>query len=795
MPEKPGKKPTQTEQPKGMSDPTPKPTPTPHPEERDARGSESKSNMSLVVKIKGGKLRVYEPKLICEASWDGEFDIGFEALTVESCFVVESKLKFEKELCIRLYGYGLDYDSGQTIMGRRVAAHIGVGIYAIIGVNGEISIMAKIENVGDIKGGVMGNFWGVLVGVPSALPYAWYDPKDFGASIALNGKINAWAYVGPQLTLDILDFNLLTAQVWLGLEAEAVIKSSVGEDGTSLQLGVGADFVALFRAWLFNNPIKYYLVRLKLFEKTLQYETGKMVGGDSATSKTITPVIQVDGLCSYRDLLWGSVWYEDEIGIHPVANVPLNIIFWRNGMAAPVTIGIQTDSNGDFLYQFRGTDRLLPTDYVKLAIDHTVEDQGQTITYQVEMPEYMRPSIPFVPYILEADAFNDVVIGMVSPCKTDLPDYPEEEFYSGYVNINVYDENGKLIERARTYTEDGSFEIEFDDPDIISGGHMVRASLNFETDMSTSDYVNASIDSLDLIIDCLIDGVEASLVEEIQKSRPGQLGVFASNILVEGTVTNTKNKRPLEGNVAMSLGFLGSGWNGDIPLQVLYDTPDGSPDEDLILPRSEFKKELGKSTLGEQGRLITGIVIKIEYEGLIKRVLYEFTNNQADFENIVAGETNPVNKKIIEVIESKVHWPDIMISMGSSLMRVNGDFRAIDGRTNTSITMVGNELYVPIEAIVTALGGSVAYMNNKVTINLNNKSVVSSKDSQSITVNGKSSKMGAAAFMANDGTMMFPASFLSDTLGLTVEWDSDSGTLSIWSSANVANSAANKSSK
>lgn len=150
-----------------------------HPEERDARGSESKSNMSLVVKIKGGKLRVYEPKLICEASWDGEFDIGFEALTVESCFVVESKLKFEKELCIRLYGYGLDYDSGQTIMGRRVAAHIGVGIYAIIGVNGEISIMAKIENVGDIKGGVMGNFWGVLVGVPSALPYAWYDPKDF----------------------------------------------------------------------------------------------------------------------------------------------------------------------------------------------------------------------------------------------------------------------------------------------------------------------------------------------------------------------------------------------------------------------------------------------------------------------------------------------------------------------------------------------------------------------------------------------------------------------------------------
>lgn len=55
----------------------------------------------------------------------------------------------------------------------------------------------------------------------------------------------------------------------------------------------------------------------------------------------------------------------------------------------------------------------------------------------------------------------------------------------------------------------------------------------------------------------------------------------------------------------------------------------------------------------------------------------------------------------------------------------------------------------------------------------------------SIAVNGKKASMTKASFMADDGTMMFPVSFLSDTLGLTVEWSSDTKTLSIWS-GNVA---------
>ena len=822
-----GKKPVETEQPKGKNEPTQKPTPTPHPEDREAEGTSNSESLSIVVKLKGGKIRVYEPKLICEADWDGEFNLGFESMTVESNLVVESKIKFEKEMCVRIYGYGVDYDSGSEILGRRIAAHLGVGIYAVIGVNGEITITAKIESVGDIRGGVMGNFWGVLLGVPSALPYAWYDKKDFEAAILLNGKINAWAYVGPQLTLDVLDFNLLTAQVWLGLEAEAIIEGEASEEnGLSIQLDLSADFVALFRAWLFNNPIEKYILKFRIFEKTFQYKKGAMVGGDSVKDKIITPVIQVDGCCAHRDTLWGHVWYEDKLaGVTNVANIPIHIIHKRNGVTTDIQIN--TDSNGYFEYKFRGTDRLLPTDTISITIDHVVEDGDQTITYRASTLEPIYPSIPFGLFVIEADAFNDIVSGTVSPCKTPLPGYPEEENYEGYININIFDENGDILERKRVYASDGAFEAEFSDSELLSGGHKVMASFGFETGLVESSFVDVNLDNINLIVDCLVDGVDASLIDELQKGRIGQFGIIAKSIIAEGTVTNMRDGRPFEGDVYMSLDypFGGGSWEDHIPLDLNYDNiesylenksmfdniallaipkkdfddeidfelDDDYFDEDdfidddhfedimdsMLLPVSSFSREIDPEDLGELGSFISAITFEIEYEGLIKRVVFNFVYDDQD---IVAGQTNQADRKMTETIDSIVNWPDIMISMGQSQMRVNGRIRSIDGRGNTSIMMVDNEVFVPIEAVVKALGGSVSYdAKQKLTVKLSNKSIVCYNGETNIMANGKKAKMGAAPFMSDNGTMMFPESFLSEALDLTTEWSPDTNTLSVWS--------------
>ncbi|TAH74964.1 MAG: copper amine oxidase N-terminal domain-containing protein [Anaerolineaceae bacterium] len=821
MPSNPNKKPVETEQPKGKNEPTVKPTPTPHPENRDAKDTSNSGSLSIVVKLKGGKIRVYEPKLICEADWDGEFNLGFESMTVESSVLVESKIKFEKEMCVRIYGYGLDYDSGSEILGRRIAAHIGVGIYAVIGVNGEITITAKIETVGDIRGGVMGNFWGVLVGVPSALPYAWYDSEDFKAAILLNGKINAWAYVGPQLTLDVLDFNLLTAQVWLGLEAEAIIEGEASEEkGASLQLDLSADFVALFKAWLFNNPFEYYLLKLRIFEKTFQFKIGAMVGGDSVKNKEITPVIQVDGLCAHRDKIWGSIWYEDELaGVVGAANIPLNIEMNRNGTRT--TRRVNTDSLGNFEYEFTANYRLLPTDSISISIDHVVVDGDQTTTYRASTLKAMNPTIPFTPFILEADAFNDIVTGTISPCKTPLPGYPEEEYYDGDMKINVYDDDGELIASEWLAVNDGTFEYEFTDPDVLSGGHKVIAILDFEGASTDSGYVDTNLNNLDFIVECLIDGVDAKLISEIQRDRVGEYGIIVESITAEGNVTNLKNLQPYEGEVDIFIGypFGGEGWETSIPMDLDYEMLDLSKsdnsrtivsfgkfdnvvdideefdfdlgeefDEELtedmldrfLSPTSSFSYEADSDALGEMGRFVSRIIFAIEYEDITKSVTFEFAYKDPD---IVAGPTNPGEEAIFGDRESRVNWPDVMIAMGQSQMRVNGRMRTIDGRGNTSVMMVDNEVFVPIEAIVEALGGTVAYgSDQKLTIRLNNNSIVSYNGKSDISANGKKLNMKAAPFMTSNGTMMFPASFLSDNLGLTTEWSADTNTLSVWSS-------------
>ncbi len=808
-PSKPGSKVTETEQPKGKdNEPTKKPTPTPHPEEREeAAGTSNSESMSISVTLKGGNIRVYEPTLVCEADWDGEFDLGFRSMKVESEVTVESKITFEKEMCVRIYGYGVDYDSGTEILGRRIAAHIGVGIYAVIGVNGEITIAAKIEQVGEIDGGVTGNFWGFLLGVPSGWPYADYDKEKFETSILLNGKIHAWAYVGPQLTLDVLDFNLLTAQVWLGLEADALIQGEAStENGVSLQLDLSADFVTLFRAWLLNKPFEYYLLQLRIFEKTFQYQSGAMVGEDSAEEKEITPVIQVDGACAFRDTLWGSVWYEDELaGQTLLPNIPVIIKIIRDGRESVTQE--TTDMNGQFVFKPESNAGLRPTDKITISINHIITDDqtNKITTYKAQTLVPISPVIPFKPFVLEADGFNDIVSGTIStsvPC----PGYPDEVNYEGFLNVTVLDGDGTLIRRNQVFVSDGKFSTEFADTMDLSGGHTVYASINYEGAINASDFVDVNLNNLNLIVDCFADGTDASLIDDLYKDRTGTHGTMIENIYAEGTITNLKNRRPFEGNIHMWVGYPlgGGGWETDIPLDLhmrsltsssvsepvnmtvadinkptvglpkdLHPTgPDINITEDqlndLLLPVSTFSQELGTDVLGKKGRFVTGITFTIEHEGLIKQVIYRFDYDDPD---IVEGLNNPIDQFFNDEIHSKVNWPDVMMTVGQSQMRVNGVERTIDGRGNTSVMVVGGNVFVPVEAVVTALGGSVTYgSDQKLGIKLNKFSVDSWNGKTALTVNGDQKSMQMTPYMASNGTMMFPVSFLSENLGLRTEW-------------------------
>ena len=824
-------------QPKGK--PTASPTPTPHPEERDARDMESGETLSLSVVLKGGKIRVYEPTLVCKVDLDGDFDIGFKSMKVESELEVETKLAFEKELCVRIYGYGIDWDSGKKFMGKRVAVHIGVGIYAVIGVNGEITITAKIETVGTINGGVKGNFWPFLVGVPAGYPYIYYDSDKFETSISLDGKIHAWAYVGPQLTIDVLDFNLVTAQIWLGLEADAVIHGEASTEGNvSVQLGVSADFVALFRAWLFNKPFEYYLLRLRLFEKVFNWKTGQTIAEDSQENKEITPAIIVDGADAYTDTIWGSVWYMDKNNTKiNVAHTPVQIIIFHNNGSSDV-FQTTTDVNGQFVFR-QESPGLLATDTVKVKIDHSVQDGNKTIVYKAETMKPIIPSVPFVPFVLEADAFNDIVSGKVSP-SVPCPGHPSSDPYTGPLSI-IVEENGRVVARKDTNVTDGTFSVNFEDPMDLSGGRTAYASINYEGATIKSDQVEVNLDNLILNVDCLIGGIGGRDASKVGNP-PRVRGITVSDLYIEGTVTNLKNLKPYQGNVRIGVTFIREedafdrhidrkdeyetfGWGTSIPVQVhsavnrisSLNGPDdiivanldkpvlNSPGirqpsvQDInipeflttLLPYSTFKYEVPSDVFADPEMRVLSINIYIEHDGLTKSVSYNWNIQDFDIkpdtssesgQNILGGESNAIKQIYNEKLDSRINWPDVMLIVGNSQMRVNGVLTAIDGKKNQSVMVVDGNVFVPIEAVVKALGGSVTYgTGQKLGITLNNITAECTGGSKSLKVNGIAKTMTQAPFMTSGGTMMLPVSFLSDNLGLKTEWSPETGTLSIWS--------------
>lgn len=400
-----------------------------------------------------------------------------------------------------------------------------------------------------------------------------------------------------------------------------------------------------------------------------------------------------------------------------------------------------------------------------------------------------------------------------------MPGYPEEEYYDGDLKINVYDNDGELIESEWLSVNDGSFEYVFTDPEVLSGGHKVMAIIEFEGASTDSGYVDANIDSLDFIVECLIDDVPGELISDLQKDRIGEHGILIESIKAEGAVTNLKNLLPYMGEVTiyMDYPFGAGGWETSIPMDLIYDTNDFSKydnsssiisfgqfdydidfnEEDgfdfydrldidipedmldsLLLPTSSFSFESSPDILGNSGRFVQRVIFEIEYEGIIKTVIYEFSYKDPD---IIAGPTNPGEEAIYGDRESRVNWPDIMLSFGQSQMMVNGRMRSIDGRANTSVMVVGDDVFFPVEAVVKALGGTVTYgSNQKLTIRLNNKSIVCYNGNRSITSNGRKTKMEVAPFMTSNGTMMFPISFLSKNLGMTTEWSKDTNTLSVW---------------
>ncbi|NPV92380.1 MAG: hypothetical protein HPY50_16570 [Firmicutes bacterium] len=115
---------------------------------------------------------------------------------------------------------------------------------------------------------------------------------------------------------------------------------------------------------------------------------------------------------------------------------------------------------------------------------------------------------------------------------------------------------------------------------------------------------------------------------------------------------------------------------------------------------------------------------------------------------------------------------DTVLQIGSPSMTVNGETREIDPGKNTAPVIVGGRTLLPIRAVIEAYGGTVEWDGTarKVTVVCNGKTIELWIDSLNTKVNGESKTTEVAPQIINERTML-PLRFISENLGLSVDWD------------------------
>jgi mannitol/fructose-specific phosphotransferase system IIA component (Ntr-type) len=124
----------------------------------------------------------------------------------------------------------------------------------------------------------------------------------------------------------------------------------------------------------------------------------------------------------------------------------------------------------------------------------------------------------------------------------------------------------------------------------------------------------------------------------------------------------------------------------------------------------------------------------------------------------------------------------IVLTIGSPRMFVRGVAQDIDPGYQTQPVINNGRTFVPIKAIIEALGGTVAWnpANQQVAINLNNTSMVFSIGSTNATINGSATALDQAPYISSTSRTMLPLRFIMEQLGgHTVNWDSNNRTITI----------------
>jgi len=117
----------------------------------------------------------------------------------------------------------------------------------------------------------------------------------------------------------------------------------------------------------------------------------------------------------------------------------------------------------------------------------------------------------------------------------------------------------------------------------------------------------------------------------------------------------------------------------------------------------------------------------------------------------------------------------VVLNIDRPNMMVNGVEKKIDSENEVTPVLISDTTFVPIRAIIEALGGKVEWNEDeqKVTVYLNDKQVELWLDKNNVIANGTEMYTKVAPTSINGRTML-PLRFVSESLGLCVNWEQHS---------------------
>ena len=149
----------------------------------------------------------------------------------------------------------------------------------------------------------------------------------------------------------------------------------------------------------------------------------------------------------------------------------------------------------------------------------------------------------------------------------------------------------------------------------------------------------------------------------------------------------------------------------------------------------------------------------------------------------VAWETTkaPLGSESLQIKDAAFINLGINLTIGSPQMNVDGAVYDIDPGYQTAPVIFNGRTFVPIRAIIEALGGTVDWnaSTQTLTISLNKINIVLGIGNKSASVNGVDTALDDAPYISDTGRTMLPLRFVAENLGHTVNWDDTSKTITI----------------